>query len=175
MARATRRDRGSSPSSYSNVGNLGFVRFVDEIGRAHAGLLHPHVERSVGLKGKAALGAVELHRGHADIEGDAIDLIDAALGERLDHAREALRHQNQHTVIVGFERTAFGDRIGIAIEGDDPGSRGEDRTGVTAGAEGAVDMGFAGHGREARDHFVEENGYMRGNGGHARAPRLAAI
>ena len=42
-----------------------------------AGLRHAHVERPVGAEGEAALGLVELHRGDADVEHDAVEPVSA--------------------------------------------------------------------------------------------------
>jgi len=56
-----------------DVGQRFLFRLVDDLGRAAAPPFHPHVERSVAAKGKAALGLVELHRGNANVEHDAIE------------------------------------------------------------------------------------------------------
>src|SRR5262249_47238057 len=60
-----------------DVGELGLVAFVDDVGGGAAGALHAHVERPGGAEGKAAFGIVELHGGDAEIERHAIDFSDA--------------------------------------------------------------------------------------------------
>ena len=92
-----------------------FGQVVDEIGGRRAVLAHPHVERSVLLEGKAPLGPVELHRGDAEIEHDAVDV-----GRDLVHVGE-----------IGLARAAAGRRSSatqpsrhlvrqrIAIDADD--------------------------------------------------------
>ena len=56
-----------------NVGERRLGQAVDEVGGRGAGLAHPHVERAVLLEGEAAGGLVELHRGDADVEHDAVE------------------------------------------------------------------------------------------------------
>ena len=43
---------------------------------------HAHVERAVETEREAALGLIELHRGHADVEHDAVDRLDGRTGAR---------------------------------------------------------------------------------------------
>ena len=148
-----------------DVGDLGFVGAVDEVGGARPVLAHPHVERPVGLEGEAALGLVELHRGDADIERDAVDRVDVAVGKRLTHPGETLRHKRQALPARG-QRLAIPDRFGIAIESEDAGRPFvEDGLGVSARAERAVDMGLAGGDGERLDDIVDEDGDVRGRGG----------
>jgi hypothetical protein len=146
-----------------DVGDFLFGRPVQEIGGAFALLRHPHVERPVGLEGEAALGTIELHRGDADVERDAVHGVDAAIGKRLTHPGETLRNQRQAPPARSRQRLAFLYRIGVAIEGVDAGrSFLENGPGVAAGAESAVDMGLAGLRIEAGDHFGEKHGDVRG-------------
>jgi hypothetical protein len=42
------------------------------VGRSRSGTAHAHVERTVVAEGKPARGLVELHRGDAEVENDAI-------------------------------------------------------------------------------------------------------
>src|SRR5687767_15456214 len=53
---------------------LALLEAVDHVGSAETRPSHAHVERSVLLEGEAALGLVDLHRRHADIEHDAVNL-----------------------------------------------------------------------------------------------------
>ena len=102
-----------------HVGDLFLGRIVEEIGGARPVLAHPHVERTVGLEGEAALGLVELHRGDADIERHAVDLVDVAVGKRLTHPGETLRNKRQAPPARSGQGLAILDRLGIAIESED--------------------------------------------------------
>ena len=56
------------------------------------------------------------------------------------------------------ERRAVRDRIGIAVEGNHSSRpRPEESSRVAAGAEGAVDVGFAGLDGKARKDLVEQH------------------
>src|SRR5665647_2278845 len=63
----------------NDVGEIALVRGCDDVGCARAVATHPHIERAVEAEGKAAFRLVELHRGHADVEHDAVDPVGAAL------------------------------------------------------------------------------------------------
>ena len=60
-----------------DVGEIGLGRPGDHIRRGRSVMTHPHVERALKPKRKAALGFVELHRGHPDVHHDAVDRTDA--------------------------------------------------------------------------------------------------
>ena len=157
-----------------DIGDFGFVRMVDEIGGAGAFPGHAHVERPVALEGEAALGLVELHRGDADVEGDAVDPVDAVRGKRLTHPGESFRNKRQALPARGSQRLSCLDRFGIAIEGDDAGrSLIQDGLGVAARAERAVHMRLAGGDGERMDDLFGEDGNMGrdgGGGGHDATP-----
>ena len=73
-------DRARAPLFAVEMENVGEFRLrgvVDEIGGAYALALHAHVERAVVAEGEAALGPVELHRGDADVENDAVHGLEA--------------------------------------------------------------------------------------------------
>ena len=70
------------PIVAQDPGDVGLLGRIQIFGGGQARLAHPHVERTVGLERKAALGTVELHRADADIERDGVDQADAALGQR---------------------------------------------------------------------------------------------
>ena len=151
-----------------DAGDLGLVGGIEKLGGRLAGLAHPHVERAVVGKGKTALGAVELHRRHADVEGDSVDRRQPALGERPVHPAEALVDQGQAR--VRDERCTLRDRRGVAIEGDHSSRpRPKQGLGVAAGAERTVDLSGAGLHGEAGDDLIEQHRLMRrpGNGGRA--------
>ena len=68
-----------------HIGNRAFIGGVDEIGGAFTLLAHPHIQRSVALKRKPALGAVELHRRHANVQRHAVNGGDSGGGEVAFH------------------------------------------------------------------------------------------
>ena len=151
-----------------DVGDRGFVGGVQEIRRRLACLRHAHVERPVALEGKAALGLVELHRRHADVEHDTVD----RRRQRLVQPGELAVDQSQPRLGLD-QRLAIGDGIGIAVEGDDLRPPAQHRTGIAACPERAVDMRLAGRDGERIEHFVEQDGDVRGvvdGGAHSAIP-----
>ena len=56
---------------------------IDQIGRARARAAHAHVERAVVAEREAALGLIELHRGDAEVEQDAVDRLMAEIARDL--------------------------------------------------------------------------------------------
>ena len=153
--------------------DLGLVGLVQELGRGQPGLAHPHVERTVGREGKAAVRPIELHRGDADIEGDGVDLPDAAISQHSVHLAEAFVDKGEAG--VRDERTALVDRIGVAIERNHPPRpRPEHGARVAASSERAVDRGVAFAQGECGDHLVDQHRHMWGlsvaGAGHADAP-----
>ena len=89
-----------------DVGELGLGGFVDEIGRARAAALHAHVERPVVAEREAALGLVDLHRGHADVEHDAVERIETLRLRDLVEVAEASRNQHQAFLELGGQCSA---------------------------------------------------------------------
>ena len=72
--RGRRRAHGAPRrGSQMMVGEIALGRARDDVGGARALAAHAHVERPVEAEGEAALGLVELHRGDAEIEHDAVD------------------------------------------------------------------------------------------------------
>ena len=55
-----------------HAGQIALGQTVDHVCGTWTGLRHAHVQGSVELKREAALGSIELHRGDADVEGDAV-------------------------------------------------------------------------------------------------------
>ena len=68
------------------------------IGRARAVAAHAHVERTVEPEREAALGLVELHRRHAEVEHDAVDRVVAAAARDAFEIGEAILDQRQPAV-----------------------------------------------------------------------------
>ena len=55
-----------------DIGQLGLIRRIDEIGRRWAVLRHAHIKGTITQEGKAALGKVKLHRAYTEIEHNAV-------------------------------------------------------------------------------------------------------
>src|SRR3546814_20686569 len=91
-----------------DVGDLALVGAVEPVGGAFALLRHAHVERAVGLKGKAACPAIDLHRRYADVEDDAVDRLDAALREQSVDLTEAAADPGEATVRFRSEERRVG-------------------------------------------------------------------
>ena len=81
-----------------DVGEVGLGCRRDHVGRRRAGMAHPHVERAIEAKREAALGLVELHRGHADVDHDAIDRVDALRGADFGKIGEPVLEQREPAV-----------------------------------------------------------------------------
>lgn len=124
-------------------------------------------------EGKAPLALIELHRGHADIHHDGIDLRDANRGKFGAHRGKARRMEREAAVEAGDERLACSNRVGIAVEGVHAGASFQQRGGVPARAEGRIDNGHAGTRGQRGDHFVEQHGDVWSGLGHSAAPFLA--
>ncbi len=97
---------------------------IDDIGRADTpARRHAHVERTVALEGEAAIGLVDLHGGDADIEHDAIK---PAFRARNRSRRTATEWRWRRAACRRIDqRLAGGNRIGVAIERDHLGIRGQ--------------------------------------------------
>ena len=64
-------------------------------------LLHAHVERPLVAEREAALGLVDLHRRHADVEHDAVERIETLRLRDLVEVAEASRNQHQAFLELG--------------------------------------------------------------------------
>ena len=138
---------------------------VDDIGGAGPVAVrsgHAHIEGAVGLEGEAARGVVELHRGDADVEHDAVARSETGLARDAVEIAEAPGNEGQAARIACGERGAGGNRGGIAVEPEYAriGRGGEDGLAVAAGAEGGVNVGLACAGGERLQHLGKQHGNM---------------
>lgn len=78
---------------------------------------HAHVEGTVEAEREAPVGIVDLHRGHAEIEGDAVDRRDAVALEQRDHLGKPALDQREAALVARGNGTARLDRIGIPVDG----------------------------------------------------------
>ena len=131
-ARATARARRSSPKWKKMSASSASEARVDEVGGAVAVALHAHVERPVVAEGEAALGLVELHRGDADVEHDAVDAVGSPRSATIA-SRSPKRPGTSTSRPFAFATSAgaAGDRVRVAVDRDDAG-RGGSRRGCLA-------------------------------------------
>ena len=125
-------------------------------------------------EGKAALPLIKLHRGHADIHHDGIDLRDAHRGKFGAHRGKARRMEREAAVEAGDERLARSNRIGIAVEGMNTRAGIEQRGRIAARTEGGIDNRHAFARTDRGDHFIEQHGNVRGVLRDHAAPPLRA-
>ena len=122
-ARATARARRSSPIMVEDVGELGLGGALTRSAALSPVALHAHVERPVAAEREAALGLVELHRRHADVEHDAVDA-SSKPASATTRSRSPKRPGTSTSRPFAFSTSAgaAGDRIGIAVDRDDAGA-----------------------------------------------------
>src|SRR5262245_44835849 len=109
-------------------------------GRDARARVHAHIERSVEAEAEAAGGVVELRRGHAQVEQDAVGRRDAGAGSQLGEPAEA---PVQHAKTPVTDLSSRGHRLRITIERDEPPCAPQlrqDRAAVAAATERAVDV-----------------------------------
>ena len=126
---AERRDDG---------GKIALGRRVDHVGGARPVAAHAHVERAVLAEGKSALGLVELHRGDAEIEHDAVDRVMAEAARDRFEIGEPVLDQREPAARPLDQLGAARDRALVAVDADHARARRlEDRARIAAGAERA--------------------------------------
>ena len=150
IALAMRPAAGSSPYCRRIVGQRPGIGPIDHLGGAVAAARHAHVERAVRGEREAAARVVELHRGDAEIEDDAVQPAHPVRREQLGHvAKAALEHHQPG--MVGGQLPGARDGGRIAIDGEHPRRAGlQDRAGVAAGAERGVEIVCRPGGRRAQ-------------------------
>ena len=108
--------------------------------REPAARVHAHVERRVVTEAEAARGVVELRRGDAEVEQDAVGANDAGAGRELGEAAEPPVQDAKARVTYLSSR---GHRLRIAIERQQPSRLSQprqDQPGMSAPPERAVDV-----------------------------------
>jgi hypothetical protein len=140
------------------MGQRPVVIGVDDVGGGLTLIGHPHVQRPVAHEGEAALGLIQLHRGHADVEHRAVEAGPSAIREGLGEARERGPHQGKPAGEVVGHGLGVGLYGRVAVQGDDLGPGRQDGAGIAAGAEGGVDHRLAGPGRQGLEHLCDQDG-----------------
>src|SRR3546814_8456021 len=106
-------------------------------------------------EGEAPLGAVDLHRGNAEVEGDSTHRATGLAGDDRVHLAEPAVAQAQAPRVAFRQVPAFRYRIRIAVHGDDDAIGGiENAARVPAGAERPVDI-------RSEEHTSELQSQMR--------------
>ncbi len=115
---------------------------VEDVGGGDAGgLVHPHVERGVVPVGEAAVGLVELERRDTQVEQDAHRRPLGVLGEHRGDVVVDGVHGDEALTEAGEALAGQRQGLLVAVQADDPrrGAPFQDRLGVAAHAQGAVD------------------------------------
>src|SRR5690348_8157931 len=121
--------------SEQQVGEVGFVEAVDQVGRALALRRHTHVERSFAHEGEASVGLIELHRGDAEIEHDAID----RSARELIELSKSTGYEAEATREFRLERPCERLDVGVPIESDHGGASLEQRARIAARSKRAIE------------------------------------
>src|SRR5262249_58182660 len=92
-----------------------------------------HAEWPVGAEAEAAGGRAELERAHPEVEQAAVDVAPAHLGEVARELVEATAAQEDAITSRSEAFTRPGDRLGVAIDAEQPqpGGRSEQCRGVS--------------------------------------------
>ena len=104
--------------------------------------VHAHVERTVKLVGKSALGHVKLVAAHPQVGQNPVDLRHAVQLQKAFEVLEVVRNQRKTRIV---QRVRLG--VGVLIERDQPAVRPElleDGLAVPASAKGGVEVGPVG-------------------------------
>ena len=145
------------------VGELLLGEGVDEVSGGGALRREAHIERARPPEAEAAVLGVELAGGEAEIEEESVggnEVVD--MGLAFEGVEVGVGEDDP--VAVGQE-SAGGvfDSLGVGVEPEDPAARGggvEDGRGVSAVADGAVDVGAAVADVEAGDDLGSHNGLV---------------
>ena len=123
-------------------------------------------------KEKPRAGLVELPGGDAEIEGDAVDGGEPVRRQQLREIAEAAVQNGEPVRVAGDQGAGAGERLGVAVDADDPARRrGEQRLAIAAAAEGGVEVNAARTRRQRQQHFFQQHRPVPvRRGGHA-SPR----
>src|ERR1700730_1116885 len=156
---------------------------IDKVRGSRPLAIHAHIERAIGLEGKAARRVVDLHGRHADVEDNAVEINKATLPRRLVEPSKSLLCKTKPPLRFGHEPGSANNCGRVAIERENTGvGLGEQSLRIAAGAKSGVEIKSA-LARSERGHdFVTKHGHVPGRsaGGeislitatrcHSRAP-----
>ena len=147
----------------NDVGEIALARLRHHVSSARPVGAHAHIKRTIEPEREAALGLVELHRGHAEIEHDAVHRRVAEFFRDAIERGEALLDQRESATGRLDQAGAIRHGALVAIDTDDLGvGGGEDRAGVAASTEGAVDVDAAVANIQELKRGPREHGHMTG-------------
>jgi len=89
---------------------------IDKVRGSRPLAVHAHIERAVGLEGKAACRVVDLHGRHADVEHNAVEIKKPALPRRLVEPSKSLLYKTKPPLCFGHEPGSAGNCGRVAIE-----------------------------------------------------------
>src|SRR5690606_1958636 len=141
-----------------------------------AGGIHAHIKRPLLLKGKAALGSIELGRARADIGEDPIHLGEAFLDRRLSQRAERALSQDRPPAKGREPRRTEIDRERVAIDREEPPARRaplKDRRRMPSATKGAIDVATSITRKESVDRLLKEHGDMMKIGHSPSSARLS--
>jgi len=98
-----------------DIGQFRLGHLIHQISGAQARLAHPHVERAVAHEGKAPPGLVKLHRRHAEIEHDTVEIFGVVV-----HPREIALDQPQPVTVSRAPTFGHAQRGRITVHADHP-------------------------------------------------------
>ena len=172
ISRARRPARGSSPYSRKMRASSSSSRVAEQLRGARRGAsrAHAHVERRALPEGEAARRVVDLMRGDAKVEQDAVEAKVGDGGDGVDRGVVSLdRRRSGRARRRRRVRARLRERVRVAIDADDRARRRlEQRRRVPAAAERAVeDERGAAEQRRPPRRRAPENG--------SRCPRLRSL
>ena len=142
---------GSSAFSWSRRASVSSLTRASSLRRGFAARrVHPHVERTGLLVAEAAIGIVQLHRGHAEVREDQVRGGEPFGGEHLRQAGEvAVVRDEGLRAEAGRAQARFGarqlERVDVEADQASAGLHAfEDRPRMAAAAERAVHGDVAG-------------------------------
>lgn len=155
----------------NRIGEFGLGETVDERGGGLAAAgIHAHVEGPRAAVGEAASGVIDLCAGDADVGEDGVYFFDAcSLKDCWKRGEVVVVELEAHCAFAAFHAlqndACGGDVGGVEVDGDEAAvglDALENRGGMAAEAEGAIDDGLAGLGIERGEGVVEEDGGVAG-------------
>src|ERR1019366_4645361 len=102
---------------------------------------HAHIQGAITLERKSPRRIIDLERGDADIENNAVQRVHPGLGQQGQHVAKAAVRQMQPARVLGCQAGTAGDRRFIALDRPDMALGAvEDRPRITAAAECAIQI-----------------------------------
>src|ERR1700730_9784002 len=158
-----------------NIGQGCLPGGIDKVRGSRPLAVHPHIERAVAAKGKAARRVVDLHGRDTDVEDNAVEIKKATLPRRLVEPSKSRLYKTKPPPRFGHEPGSAGNCRRVAIERENLGvGLGEQSLRIAAGAESGVEIKSA-LARSERGHdFVTKHGNVLGRSASGEISLIAA-